>query len=221
MLPAAVESVRCIEGCGGGGEPAAYIGLVVAFLSLAVAFAAWRVSQNSLKIAREEHRVFLRQLNARADFELTIEGKDHGPEIVTYAEEVKVVWKLGITNSGQRAAADVGINFLAPQLGVEGLVWTEETARFVSSQRAAERLTTTDELPASDGTSWPAQYLVQTLDRLSRRTHHISFAMATLVSPPPGESRIVPVKFKVWSDELPDDVEARWVTNELIIKRLG
>jgi hypothetical protein len=219
-MPLAAQAVRCVEGCGEGTGTLAAIGLVVAMLSLGAALAAWKVSSGSLAIVEEEHSVFKAQLAARADFSLTIESIG-GAIIGTGQPHVEVIWRLGVKNIGDRVANDVGINFLVPEEGIEELLWTDEAGTFMP-QTASDRLKTSEKLPASDGTSWPAQYLATSVDRFTKSTHHVIHARAVIDCPPDvGETRIVPVKFKVWCDDLPDDVDARWETQELMLSRVA
>jgi len=196
----------------------AAIGLVVAMLSLAAALAAWKVASRSLAIVEEEHGVFKAQLAARADFDLTVEPIN-GSIIATGQTYVEVVWRLGIKNTGDRVGHDVGINFLVPEEGVEDLLWTDEAGTHMP-QTASERLKTSEELPASDGTSWRAQYMATSVDRFTKSTHHVIHARAIIDCPAElGQTRFVPVKLKVWCDDLPDDVEARWKTQELKLSK--
>ena len=114
-----------------------------------------------------------------------------------------------------------GDNFLVPEEGVEDLLWTDEAGTHLP-QTASERLKTSEELPASDGTSWRAQYMATSVDRFTKSTHHVIHARAIIDCPAElGQTRIVPVKFKVWCDDLPDDVEARWETQELMLSKVA
>jgi hypothetical protein len=217
-MPLAAQAIRCVEGCGEGTGTVSAIGLVVAMLSLGAALAAWKVSRRSLAIVEDEHKVFKGQLDARADFDLTIEPIG-GSILATGRPHVEVIWRLGIKNTGNRAANDVGINFLVPEKEVSELLWTDEAGTLRPST-ASDRLTTSEELPGSDGTSWPAQYLATTVPRFTKRTHHVIFARAVIACPTAiGDTRVIPVKFKVWADEMPDEVEARWKTQELKLSR--
>jgi hypothetical protein len=189
-------------------------------LSLGAAIAAWRLASNSFSILKDEHEVFKAELNARADFRLSIETLNKGSIIGTSQPEVQLIWKLGIKNTGDRAANDVGINFLIPEQGIRDLLWTDEAGTLWPAT-ASDRLTTSEELPGSDGTAWPAQYLAKTVGRFTKRTNHVLFARAIIKTPGPGESRVVPVKFKVWADEMPDDVEDRSVTYEVRFDYVG
>jgi hypothetical protein len=226
MQPTTLHAVRCVEGCGGGEPTAAYIGLVVAFLSLAVALAAWRVSHRSLQIARDEHRVFLKQINARADFDLTIDIVDrHLPDdgaIESSEEEIELKWQLGIENSGDKAALSALINFLVPTDISASLAWITQNGLSVPDpHRQHGPMSTAEELPAADGTRHPAHYLVKEVPRISLRGARVGFATAQIKTPAnPGEERIVPVSFRVESDDLPDDVEDRRIELETTIRRI-
>jgi len=113
----AVTDVNCVEGCGGD-LTLTFVGLGVAISSLLLAIKAWRVSESGLRIANAEHRVFMKQLEARADFDLEIYlvSPLHVPDAVieTDQPELQLKWQLGISNSASKAANYVGVNFLIP-----------------------------------------------------------------------------------------------------------
>ena len=218
----AVHSVRCVEGCGGdAASTVAIIGLVVALLGIAIALAAWKIAHESLKIAREQHQEFRKELLATADFNLTIEVEGHDDLVETDADRIRLVWRLGIKNTGAKAASDVGLNFLVPKqlgsfswfsAGTSGIL----NANVVGAEQ--RRHDTGETLPTADE-QIPAQFIDKILSRLGLRTHHVSTAEATIVLPNPGDEVVVPVKFKVWSDELPDDVDDRSIRHEVTVRR--
>jgi len=82
-------------------------------------------------------------------------------------------------------------------------------------------MTTAEELVASDGSRQLAWYLIRSLNRVSRIGAHVAFATAIISLPKVGDEQYVPVKLKVWSDDLPDDVEDRVVTKETIVRRVA
>lgn len=213
MLLAAAKAVRCIEGCGGESTSTiTAIGLVLALVGVAIALMAWRSAAGALTIAREQHKEFLGQLRARADFEigLVLEGHPSGL-IETGQDEVRLRWSTKIENCGNRAATDVGINFLAPN-DLRSLAWDQQDATKPSS--------TIERLKASNGTTHPAQYVVRLMERLSLRMVHINYASAVADTPKnPGEERIIPVMFRVWSADLPDEIKWRVVESEVTIRR--
>lgn len=89
--------------------------MVVALLSLAIAIKAWKVSDSSLSIANEQHREFLRQLRARADFQIELHLESHPDgNIETAEDQVTLKWRTSIENTGSKAANSVGVNLMAP-----------------------------------------------------------------------------------------------------------
>ena len=222
QIVGAVRSVRCVEGCGGDtASTVAIIGLVVALLGIAIALAAWKIAHESLKIAREQHQEFRKELLATADFNLTIEVEGHDDLVETDADRIRLVWRLGIKNTGTKAASDVGLNFLVPKqlgnfswfsAGTSGIL----NANVVGAEQ--RRHDTSETLPAGSE-QVAGQFIDKTLSRLGLRTHHVSKAEATVVLPKPGDERVIPVKFKVWADELPDDVDDRSIRHETIVRR--
>jgi hypothetical protein len=222
LLMLAAQPVECVKGCGGDSTVTA-IGLIVAFLSLAVAVSAWRLSNKSLGIATTEHRVFMERLNARADFELNcyvVSPPLNDGVYETTASVFAIKWQMGITNSGEKAANDVGVNFLIPHERTvpKSFGWVTQANQRIGD--AGRVMTTAEELVATDGSRHPAHYLILEIPRQTRRTAGVIFATADLKSPPPGEEIAIPYKFKVWSDDLPDDVEARTVEGEIRVRRV-
>lgn len=232
MLLAAITEVECVNGCGSGGDVSALgmIGLAVALISMALAVYAVKLSKqsadsarNSLGIAEEQHAVFLQQRDARAEFELSIYLDRYPPTkvIETTEDEVRLKWNMGIQNVGSKVASRVGVNLLIPS-SLTNFHWTDQTGRFVLSN-PTQLLQTSEELPAGDGSSEPSQYLVETLDTVDLTTSQVCFASATVESPPPGQERTVPVKFKVWSDDLTPNEQgerARYEILETTIRRV-
>jgi hypothetical protein len=224
MLFLGVQSVECVKGCGGDSTITA-IGLAVAFLSLAVAFAAWRISHRSLDIANTEHQEFMRQLNARADFELTLyvdsPALEDGSVLESEQPVAGIRWEMGIHNSGDKAANDVGANFLIPaDLDRDFFRWVTQSGESRNDDPAKTGpMTTPEELLASDQSRHPAQYLIREVERQTRKGDRLLFAFAQAKMPPHGEERKLPFKFKVWSDDLPDDVEERTIEREITLRR--
>lgn len=206
MLNSTVESVRCVEGCGGDSTVTA-IALVVALLSLAAAVAAWSVSQRSLAIAGREHQIFVERLNARADFvlDLYLAGGADGHIVESDQPHVWIKWQMGMANSGQKAAEAVGVNFVVPG-DLDELAWVRQDSGPVSDPRNEYGpMSTAEELPTGSGLS--AQYLAKKVDRVSLRDNVVAFAMAAVPMPAnPGEERQVIASFRVWSDDLPEDI---------------
>jgi len=212
---AVAEPVRCVEGCGGG-DPSTLgiLGFVIALLSLGAAFKAWKISDASLEIANAQHQEFLKQLRARADFKLELHLEGHpGPVVETTADEVTLRWRMTIENSGDKAATDVGVNLLIPA-DLRNLRSDEKTGTTPP--------TTIERLQASDGSDYPAQYLAELVSRFSLRMARITYASATVKTPTtPGQERLVPAVFRVWSPDMPDEVEFRSVKSEVRIRRTG
>ncbi len=170
--------------------------------------------------------MFLKQINARADFALTIYVGDRDlPDdgvIQTSDDEIELKWQLGIANSGDKAALSALINFLVPTDTSASLAWvTQNGLSIPDPHRQHGPMSTAEELPAADGTRHPAHYLVKEVPRISLRGARVGFATTRIKTPAnPGEERIVPVSFRVESDDLPDDVEDRRVGLETTIRRI-
>lgn len=223
---AAAQAVKCVQGCGGDSTVSA-IGIIVAFLSLGIAIAAFRISRDSLAIARREHKVFMEQVNARTDFELTVRlvdpgGAEDGDVVETYNDdELELRWELGVKVSGDKAAGDVGMNFLVPD-STARLSWVTQRGSGIKDDLGRfGPLIAPEELDAKDGSKHPAWYLIYERPRLSKPTALVRYASAAvpLHNVEVGTDVPIPVKFKVWSDDLPDDVTERSKTMEVIVRR--
>lgn len=229
----AVQRVDCVHGCTNGTDTLTLAlsigGLVVAILSVGLAtYAAIQsrrsanAAAESLMMAREEHAEFMRDLRAHAEFELSV-SLDNGRDgvIETDQDRTALYWTAGFNNTkGEKPAAAAGINFLVPQ-DLYNLSWrSQETGRVWGAEHA---MTAPELLPAADGTSYPTRYLEDRVAPVDRTTHYVSFAQAEVEVPrAPGDERIVPVKFKVWSDDLEPNENgerSRWVRHETIIRR--
>lgn len=224
MPIAAAQTVKCVEGCGGD-STLAIVGIVIAFLSFLVAFAAWRIALHSLRISRREHEVFMRQLNARADFNVQAYIVDlprplEDGVLELDVPEVTLKWQLGIENTGTKAANDVDVNFLIPREGVERFEWITQANVPAHDPQRHGPMTTAEELVANDDSRHPAWYLVRQIPRVTRRSHPVLFASCVAKMPEePGAERVVPFKFTVSSDDLPDDVEDREWQREFRLRR--
>jgi hypothetical protein len=206
--------VRCIEGCSGGDSGTlGIIGIVLAVVGVMIALKAWRVSDAALSIAREQHQEFLKGLRARADFAVAVELEGHPDGVVeTTEDKVALEWKTKIESTGEKAATGVGINFLAPA-ELQDLRW--------EGKSASSPTTPIEKVTASDGTTYPAQYLVDLIERFGLKLVQVKFVYATVDAPVhPGEDRLVPVLFRVWSADMPDDVGMRFVESEVRIRRI-
>jgi hypothetical protein len=229
---AAVHSVKCVEGCGGD-STVAIVGIVVGVLSFLVAIAAVWVARRSLGnaeehlgMARTEHSEFMRQLNARADLEVEAYLHDMPPmengALEASDAEVTIRWRMGIKNIGAKPANDVGVNFLVPQAGILALHWAAESGQATYDPAMHGPMTTSEELVGGDHSRHPAQYLIREIRRVTRRSHFVFFAGCRATMPEqPGQERTVPYKFKVWSDDLPDDVEASVFEREVTLRRVA
>ncbi|MEZ5078406.1 MAG: hypothetical protein R2725_13300 [Solirubrobacterales bacterium] len=229
MQLAAVESVRCVEGCGGGTETLGIIGLVVALLSLAVAIKAWMVSDASLRIARAEHREFEKKLNARADFALDLaldnpEPRDGVVDLTT--QKAFLRWKIDINNIGEIAADGVTVEFLFPSdiaVRKADIGWTMLDGSWMGTGNADDHvpLPTSEEVTTDDGESVPAEYLVKDMGRISVTRRPVLFAGIKVERPKRGEEIRVPVSVRIRSDDLPDDVDDRRAFCETILRHAG
>jgi hypothetical protein len=218
MLLTAVQQVECVSGCGGGsGLPsnAEVIGVVAALASLAVAFYAIKISVGSLRIAEEQHEEFLRKLRARADFTVDIRSPGHKGVIETDAAQVEIQWVIDVTNTGEKPARHVGFAFSAPDF-ITDLKWVEGEEDSILSQKGGAHVVSTD-VVAEDGLEYAAQAVTKIVDYIGRMRRHSR--VSGVLSLKLGEEVRVPVRLKVMSDDLPDDVEYRETVKEVLVRR--
>lgn len=169
------------------------------------AFAAAR----SLSIQGSEHKRLTAELEKRADFQITLDPglPDAGADSATYvtnATDVNLQFAIGIRNTGTRAATHVTINFLAPDR--QGtLVWAgPDGAADPDKPKAVQTSERLSDAPGLPMTRW----LPYEFDRIAIRTPRMVWARL-LAEVPPSGSLDLPVRVRVQSDDLPDDVTER------------
>ena len=189
----------------GGGVLLATIGVVFAGL-------AWRSAQRNLAIAQTEHKEFMRQINARADFDLKVEianletAEDGGLDLPPNTDHL-VRFRLGVTNSGNKAAERTGFNFLFPAR-FRTAEWTDNQGRkSTEASSVAEVADPTDTLPRLPHGE-EIHYLQRTVPEIRRKGHFITYVNLYLPANAFPEGAFS-VRFKAWADELPDGVEER------------
>lgn len=215
--------VECVEGCGGD-SLLAVASIAIATISVIVAAASLYTNRHMLRMARTEHQVFLDMVLSRADFKLDVWIQHHEVTdgvIETDADRIGVQLQLGIANTGKKAASSVGVNLLAPTTA-DVFTWiTPQGQDLGGRDDTSGPVSTAEELVAEDGTRHPAHFLIRQIHRVGLRDSHVSFAKLSFRMPPqPGSEIVVPVKFKVWADELPDDLEDRVRQIEFRLRRV-
>lgn len=203
------KPVECVEGCGGE-SVLAVASIVIAAVSVIATLASLYTNRRMFKMARTEHAAFLAQLNARADFKPTVEVPHH--EIVdgvleTEADRIGITLQIGIANTGDKSAPNVGVNLLLPAK-VRDVEWIADKNRGLplpTQDRAAGPLDTPEELIAKDGSRHRAYYLTRIYDTIGTSTHVVGFAKLGVAMPggPGTHEIVVPVKLKVWNDDVP------------------
>jgi len=181
------------------------VSLLLAGGALIYARRAADAAAESLALTREEadrsrveHLEFLRQLRARARFEVTLraEGADESGVITSDATVTYVTVEVGLRNVGEKAAGPTFINLLAPQGIAHFKLMTEAGGEDPQQPRPVPETLT------AEGHEVPAQFL--SVDRTPRRTSFTRRAFLQVPVPDAGEA-VIPVRVKVESDDLPDD----------------
>lgn len=218
MIVAAVQQVECVSGCGGSGLPSTpeVIGVAAALASLAVAFYALKISLGSLRIAEEQHSVFLDNLNAHADFKLEIHSPGEGGVIEMTSSRLKLIWAIHVNNTGDKAARHVHVAFGLPTFMRE-MQWEEGEKESFASEKGGP-YPVREDLIDSEGRSLEAQVVTKRVPYIGRAGGFQNVS-AILELENPGEERRVPATLLVRSDDLPDDNETVLIQDEVLVRR--
>ncbi len=189
MLPA-VAKVQCTN-C--GSSP----------LAIWLAAGALAVALGALCIAVREHRVFMRELNARANFAITLELLNFPDAVVRSTSSVVFLrLKIGIKNTGRKAARTTILNVVFPQF-IHSIRWSgpqgEETDPPPPIHPTAETL-------PGPGDGIPARWIAREVPRIGLKPHYVTHVNFR-VEIPTDEPLSVPLKVKAEADELPDAVD--------------
>lgn len=202
----------------------AILGPILAIVGIYIAVRAWQaanenlvVAQDSLKVARDaleiskvEHEVFLANYNARADLHLTVTLMDSSDDNRTInATAAYLRWEIGLRNSGDRTATNVGVNFVLPIL-LRDPIWTNQVGAPLHEQQLTGGPLTTDEMLGIPTGELPSHYMTKMIDRVegTERTHVVMYVTALFDLPDEvGVPAHLPVIARAWCAELPDDVD--------------
>jgi hypothetical protein len=216
---AVVQRVECVGGCGGSGLPSApeVIGVAAGIASLAVAFYALKISLGSLKIAEEQHGVFLRNLNAHADFALRIDLPGTDGVVETTAPRLKLVWGIHVDNVGDKPARYVHVAFGVPFF-MSDMQWEEGEKESLSSEKGGP-YPVREPLTDASGVTHEAQVVTKRVSYIGRGGG-IAKISAILELPDVGDEQRIPVKLLVSCDDLPEGVEDVVAEDEILVRRL-
>lgn len=202
QVPLPVHCQNC-----GGGDTLSVVGLIIAGAAFVVALFA-------LYIAAREHREFMKQLRARARFDLTIGmNRFDGDVHETEASTTVMVFFVGLSNVGDKAASETVLNVHTPA-SFGQLLWGTQTGESSSERRG---IPTGDTLTMPDGEEVGAQMISRTFQRLSLRGRTEFWFMVDGVPVP----CVLPIGVVVNSDDLPDDQEFAWATRTFYVRRKG
>jgi hypothetical protein len=198
--------VHC-QNCGGGDS--------LAVLGVIIAAAAFVVAVFALYIAVREHREFMKQLQARARFDVTIDtdrfdGDVYETESNTTAT---MVFFVGLSNVGDKAAGETVVNVFTPA-SIGELLWS---TRRGERSPAARGMATGDVLTMPDGEEVGAQMISHAIQRVSMRGRREVWFTVDRVPVP----CVLPIAAGVNSDDLPDDQEVAWASRTVQIRQKG
>lgn len=183
-----------------------------------VTVAALGVAAIALFVAFREHRVFMRELGARAKFRLipSVPGSSEpGYTISTDADAVQVRVVFGLKNDGNKAATATILNALVGRENVVSLRWCGPNGEDLDSVPQSGE---TREDFDGDGDEIPAWWLPLDVPRVAKRPYYVKYFAFLVAVPTEGEAT-VPVRLKAQADELPDDVDETVQTLKVRIVR--
>lgn len=220
MLIAAIQQVECVRGCGGKGAISTpeVIGVVAGLASLGVAFYAIKISLGSLRIAEEQHRVFLRDLAAHAELAVKIKSPASDGVIEISSPHVEIVWGIHVENEGDKAARHVHVAVGMPMF-LREMQWVEGENDSLLSKKAGPypvRRPFVD----TNGFSHEMQVVSKVVDYIGR-AGGFSRVSAVLDLPNVGDERSIPVELLASSDDLPRGVENVTSKDEVLVMRVG
>lgn len=227
-------TVEC-SNCGSDVATAiAVASLIVAAVSLVLAALARRDSKRSAEASatsaeiareqrdmmREEHEVWLEQVHARSDLELTMKtaGADDDGILRTEGSGVFIRVEVGIANRGSRAAGPTVLNVLAPR-HTRHLRWSGPLGEEIDRPLVAQ---TPETLTSPDGAVREADFLSQRLETVRRASPEVRFVSFSVDFPQPlqeGDEVVVPLRAKASADEQPEDASEVSVDHLVRVRR--
>lgn len=201
---------------------ASLLGLVIAAAAFLVAIEAWKsardnleVAEDALEISREQHSEFLKRLNAHAKYVVIPQlihptAPDDG--VVTYKGDARLTvrWMIGVKNIGEKAGTHVKVNVILP-LRVENPIWTTPEGKPIKSDYPSGPFLTPEVLLRSDGSDPQefSHYLLKVIPRVGiKRNNVVMTVQGEIIMPDTNSPVVIPVKAKIWSDEMEDDLNS-------------
>jgi hypothetical protein len=210
----AVEEVRCVDGC--GETLPIVIGLVVAAISAVISgFAVFdarrsrRAAEQSLRIAQEQHAVFLEERSARADFTVELSVQHPPPErralrAASGGQAVRV--RLRVTNVGTRAANPLRMNLLYPERCTAER-WTGEDGSWITGEVPVP--ITADESLQVAGEPIATNQVYREWESLIPDSVMIAFFQVAVPLDEGWPEVEVPFSVRAWADHMPDGIDNR------------
>lgn len=183
-----------------------YVLAAVAVGSLLVTLGSLVVAARALRLNRENADVAARERGRRAGFsiELTAKSADWSSD-----GEIHVLIGVGVSNTGDLAAGRTGINLAVPE-DIAVFKWEHVVGEQRAAEPAPERL-------GEGADARQAKYIDRELDRVGVRGTRLVRARAVTTVPRDAAYRL-PVRARVWADELPDRVEERVADRTFLIR---
>lgn len=222
----AAQTVEC-SNC--GSDPLwTVIGIVVAGAALVASLVALKFSADAVTIAKkqlridqEQFEVFMRQMNARAEFdlELSFPDADAQSRIETDTPATNVRLAIKLTNSGGKRAGPTVLNVIIPNRVTEAY-WTDAGGGLIPGLGAMSPAPTLERLTDDSGTPWSCKFLSLELPHVSTRSPVLKFVTVMVHLPTP-DAVSVPFRATAEADELDGEEESARTMLYLVPKGEG
>jgi hypothetical protein len=199
LVAAKVLSVRCVNCNTSTGDHLATIGIYVAVIGVLLAALALIVSGIALTIARREHAEFMKQLNASAEFLLSVglayTGGPRTDTVHVHGGGLTIARvEIGINNMGTKSARATTLTVIAPA-PVQGFDWTNSQGEKEGDPAVIS--TTHNRLPGIN----LCVNLFKQIDLVKRRTPSVHWVQIKVDDRMPE----IPIRVTAHSDDLPED----------------
>jgi hypothetical protein len=180
------------------------VSVVAALGALVISLLSLRSAQAQRRMAADEHAEFMRELRARASFEISLSTLN-GPEndlleLPTGASRTYGLIEVGLKNTGDRAARRTILNLVA-QSWLAELGWVEPDGSPRADARSAMQ-TPDAQLRDGHGQEHPGIYLIEEFSSIDRRPAYVRRARFLL----PEGVETIPFRAVAQSDDLPDEL---------------
>jgi hypothetical protein len=186
-----------------------------------IAIAALAIAGCSLYVSLRQHGVFMRELRARAKFQLTATTvhASHDGLLRSDASLINPIVEIGLKNTGDRVARTTVINVLVPR-GIGYFTRCGSDGGDLPGGASQVHTGTDETLTAADGTEVPAQWIAWDYPRISLKTAIVMYVRFVCGIPEEGSEQVTPMRIKAQADELPDGHDEEIIEHQVRVARL-